>query len=105
PLSKLSQPGPHLGMGLGTGPVYLFNGETVRGDPDHSNKVVWAADPSYSGPIRIRGGRIDGSGRLLLDPFDNRWPGARVRPVDGSDLAPELDLLESHSSFPNVRAG
>ena len=104
PLSKLSQPGPHLGMGLGGGPVYLFNGETVRSNPHHSNKVVWAADPSYSGPIRIRGGQIDGIGQLLFDSFDNRWRGAPVKTVDGSGLVPEMDLLESHSAFPNVPA-
>ena len=28
PLSRLSQLGPHLGMGLGTGPVYLFDPAT-----------------------------------------------------------------------------
>ncbi len=104
PLSKLSQVvGPHLRMGLGSGPVYLFSGEGVRSQ--HSTKVVWAAEPSYSGPIRIRGGRIDGSSQLLLDAPDNNWHGAPVKKVDGSDLYPELDLLESHSTFPNVPAG
>jgi hypothetical protein len=105
PLSKLSQVGPNLGMGLGSGPVYVFSGEIVSSDPKHSNKVAWAADPSYSGPIRIRGGRIGGAGQLLLDSFDNMWRGAPVKTVDGSDLAPELDLLESHSTFPNVPPG
>jgi hypothetical protein len=92
-------------MALGSGPVYLFNGETVRSNPEHSNKVVWAADPSYSGPIRIRGGRIDASGELLLDSFDNKWQGASAKTVDGSKLTSELDLLVSHSTFPNVPSG
>ena len=105
PLSKMTQLGLHLGMALGSGPVYVFNGQIVRSDPEQSNKVVWAADPSYSGPIRIRGGRIDASGQLLLDSFDNKWQGAPVKTVDGSKLASELDLLESHSTFPNVPSG
>lgn len=105
PLSKLSQVGPNLGMAMGSGPVYVFNGEIVRSDPQHSNKVAWAADPRYSGPIRIRGGRIDGGGQLLLDSFDNGWQGAPVKTVDGFKLAPELDLLESHSTFPAVPSG
>ncbi len=101
PLSRLSQPGgPHIGMALGTGPVYVVNGDIVGSG--HPAKVVYAADPSYSSPIRIRGGRIDGSGQLLFDSFDNRWQGAPVKNVDGSKLAPELDLLESHSTFPNT---
>ena len=105
PMSKLSQVGPSLGMGLGSGPVYVFSGEIVRSDPAHSNKVAWAADPSYSGPIRIRGGRIDRSGQLLLGGTDNYWRGAPVKTVEGTDLYPELDFLESHSTFPNVPPG
>ena len=105
PFSKESQVGPQLGAGLGGGPVYLFSGELVRSDPAHSNKVVWAADPSYSGPIRVRGGRIDASGQLSLGGPDNNWRGAPVKTVEGTGLYPELDFLESHSAFPNVPPG
>jgi hypothetical protein len=104
PLSKLKQLGPHLGMGLGSGPVYMLSG-VVQSDPDHTNKVAWGVDPSYSGPIRIRGGRIDGSGQVLFESFDNHWRGAPVKTVEGAHLAPELDLLVSRSTFPNVPAG
>ncbi len=103
PMSTLSQLGPHLGNALGSGPVYVFSGEIIGSG--YSNKVAWAADPSYSGPIRIRGGRIDGSGQLLLGAPDNYWRGAPVKTVEGTDLYPELDFLESHSIFPNVPAG
>ena len=103
PMSKLSQLGPHLGNALGKAPVYVLSGEIVG--TGHSYKVVWAADPSYAGPIRIRGGRIDGKGQLLLDAPDNYWRSAPVKTVEGTDLYPELDLLESHSIFPNVPAG
>jgi hypothetical protein len=102
-MSKLSQLGPHLGNALGSGPVYVFSGEIIGSG--HSNKVAWGAEPSYSGPIRIRGGRIDGSGQLLLDAPDNYWRGAPVKTIEGSDLYPELDFLESHSIFPNVPSG
>ena len=105
PVSVPRQLGPGLGTGLGTSPVYVFSGETVHSDPAHSNKVAYGADPSYSGPIRIRGGRIDGAGQLLLETFDNKYHGAPVKTLDGSNLVQELDLLESHSTFPNVPSG
>jgi hypothetical protein len=103
--SKLSQVEPHLGMGLGSGPVYLLSGEIARSDPRHSNKVVWAAGSSYTGPIRIRGGRLDGTSQVLFDSYDNQWRGAPVKTVEGTGLAPELDLLASHSTFPNEPPG
>ena len=103
PLSKLRQLGPHLENALGNGPVYVFSAEIVGSG--HGNKVAWAADPSYSGPIRIRGGRIDGSGQLLFEAPDNYWRGAPVKKVEEADLYPELDFLESHSIFPNVPPG
>jgi hypothetical protein len=80
-------------MGLGSGPVFVTNGDSVRSDPGHPQKVAWIADPSYSGPIRIRGGRIDGSGQLLLG--SRRYArGASVKTVEGTDLYSEL-LLET----------
>lgn len=88
---------------MGSGPVYVFSGEIVGSG--HGNKVAWAADPSYSGPVRIRGGRIDDSGHLLFEAPDNHWRGAPVKKVEGADLYPELDFLESHSIFPNVPPG
>jgi len=97
PQSKPSQPYPQSGMGLGNGPVYVLNGQLVLSDAQHPQKVAWIADPKYTGPIRIRGGRIDGSGQLLLGGPDNHWSGAPVKTVEGTDLYPELDFLESHT--------
>jgi hypothetical protein len=85
-------------MGLGIGPVYVTNGELVRSDSGHPQKVAWIADPSYSGPIRIRGGRIDGSGQLLLSGHSAR--GALVKKVEGTDLYPELFLETDGISNP-----
>jgi hypothetical protein len=65
--------------------------------PERAQKVAWIADPKYVGPIRIRGGQIDGSGQLLLGGPDNHWRGAPVKTVEGYDLFRELDFLESHT--------
>src|SRR5260370_33955825 len=105
PVSVPRQLGPGLGKGLGSSAVYVFSAETVHSDLAHSNKVAWGADPSYSGPIRIRGGRLDGAGQLLLENFDNTHRGAPVKTLDGGNLMQELDLLASHSTFPNVPSG
>lgn len=36
---------------------------------------------------------------------DNMWSGNSVKVVDGTPLQPELDLLVSHSIFPNAPQG
>jgi hypothetical protein len=101
--------GDHLGVAFGDGPVYVLGGadlqKNVHANVGHPCKVAWGAAPIYTGPIRIRGGRLDAAGQLLLDGPDNRWRGAPVKRVDGSDLVSELDFLESHSIFPNVPTG
>lgn len=98
PQAKLSQPYGNSGLGLGSGPVYVLNGELVVSDPEHPQKVSWVADANYSGPIRIRGGRIDGSGQLMLGGPDNHWRGTPVKKLEGTDLYPELDFMESHTT-------
>jgi hypothetical protein len=75
-----------------------MNGQLVISDPKHTQKVAWIADPVYKGPIRIRGGRIDASGQLLLGGPDNHWAGAPVSMVEGTKLYMELDFLESHTT-------
>lgn len=81
-------------MGLGDGPVYAVAGQRVKSSPTNSNKVLWVADPAYTGPIRIRGGQLDGDGKLLLGgPLHNYWSGQPVT-VGRDTLYPELDLLE-----------
>src|SRR6202022_4936869 len=86
PVSVPRQLGPGLGTGLGSSPVYVLSGEIVHSDPAHSNKVAYGADPTYSGPIRIRGGRIEGAGQLLLETFDNQYRGAAVKTLGGDKL-------------------
>src|SRR5258708_2529209 len=97
PLSKPTEIDPQFGMGLGSGPIHLTNGETVRSDAAHPQKVAWFANPSYSGPIRIRGGRIDGGGQLLLGSRNN-GRGAPVKTVEGTTLYSELDYPDTSAS-------
>ena len=97
PQSTLRQTDPErFGMGLGDGPVYAVAGQKVKSTPTTGNKVLWVADPAYGGPIRIRGGQLDGDGDLLLGgPLHNYWLGQPVKHVSGFDLYRELDLIES----------
>lgn len=109
PVAGTRDLGAHLGIAFGDGPVYLLGGvdlqKNLRANIGQPFKVAWGAAPIYSGPVTIRGGRIDAKGELLLVAPDNRWQGAPVKRVAGSDLVPELDFLESHSSFQGVPAG
>src|ERR1700737_1342610 len=61
PVSAPRQLGPGVGTGFGSSPVYVFSAETVHSDLARSSKGAWGADPSYSGPIRSRGGGFDGA--------------------------------------------
>jgi hypothetical protein len=76
--------------------VYAVAGQGVRSSSTTGNKVLWVADPAYAGPIRIRGGQLDGDGVLLLGgSLHNYWSGQPVKRVAQSDLYPELDLIEA----------
>src|SRR5262249_23287577 len=103
PQSTLRQTDPErFGMGLGDGPVYAVAGQRVKSSPTTGNKVLWVADPAYAGPIRIRGGQLDGDGDLLLGgPLHNYWVGQPVKHVSGFDLYRELDLIESGTPTPS----
>ncbi|MDE2839460.1 MAG: hypothetical protein OXM03_02405, partial [Chloroflexota bacterium] len=78
---------------IGQGPVYsLFYLLIIRADKSlnayeqdgwHWNKVVWARDPQYTGPIVIRGRQLDGPATLRF-----QW-------IKEGDPAPEL----AHSSL------
>jgi hypothetical protein len=82
---------------IGEGPFRMTGGSTVRYDdpPEPGSgyentgwpgaKVVWSIDPSYSGPVLLRGARIDGPGGLRFD----RYLGA-VDQATGNAAYPEL---------------
>ncbi|HEX8991754.1 MAG TPA: hypothetical protein VF784_08750 [Anaerolineales bacterium] len=73
---------PAYGIALGDGPAYVA-GFTADGILDMSfppptdtpfygsqwsgAKVLWFIDPAYSGPVLIRGGRLDAPGELRFD--------------------------------------
>ena len=67
-----------VGHGLGAGPAFpiLRSGSTLRFDPMNfgragaATKVLWFVLPSYTGPLLIRGGRLDRrDGRLRTRDF------------------------------------
>jgi hypothetical protein len=61
---------------VGNGPAYILGGGTVvigtgappvsgvTRPPNNTATQLWIVDPSYSGPILVRGGQIDGSGTV-----------------------------------------
>lgn len=97
PQATLSRPSPDFGYGLGDGPVYAIGGQDLRSAPSSVEKVLWAANPSYTGPIRIRGGQLDGAHNLLFESSSgNEWRGAPAKvlqtPNGVFDLDSELDF-------------
>jgi hypothetical protein len=111
PTSPLRATSPDFAPGLGDGPAYPL-GFTAAGElhvqlppfaPEHQwagsgwggQKVLWVIDPTYTGPIRIRGRRLDAVGEVRFD----------------SELVREITLSEEdavgwreHPSFTRVRA-
>jgi hypothetical protein len=97
PRAKVSRPSPSSGYGLGDGPLYAIGVEGLPSDPAGVTKILWAADPTYNGPVRIRGGQLDGAGILLFEaPDANTWAGPPVKllqtPNGELALVPELDF-------------
>ena len=97
PQAKVSRPSPYSGTGLGQGPVYAVGGQDLRADAGGLTKVLWAADPKYAGPVRIRGGQLDGTHEMLFNVSDgNTWTGPPVQTLttrDGEfELYTELDF-------------
>jgi hypothetical protein len=62
---------------IGTGPLYLAG--PVTGSPVvptvagrggwREQKVIWVVSGSYAGPLLLRGGRVDGTGRLRFEHY------------------------------------
>lgn len=76
-----SRPDPELGLLLGSGPGRpsgldegaVFNYLSPKERPDWTDKtwggqkVLWAVDPAQTGPVLVRGRRLDGPGALAFD--------------------------------------
>jgi hypothetical protein len=61
---------PDFGLVLGSGPVYPFlgiGGATGSLQAATLVPVQWYIDPSYTGPVLVRGGQLDGSGVLTFE--------------------------------------
>jgi hypothetical protein len=54
---------------LGPGPVYPVSGSVANGLARSQEliKILWQANSSYRGPVRVRGTRIDAPGDLFLN--------------------------------------
>jgi hypothetical protein len=117
---------PDLADGLGPGPVWPVGleppGASLGAAKDgvwHAVKVLWTAAPSYTGPILIRGARIDGPGTIRFsldggatqtdelylppggpDPREEGWPsftfvqaaGCYAYQVDGSSFSYSVEF-------------
>jgi hypothetical protein len=88
-----------FGPGLGGGPIYPVGLGTagtlgvVASDGSYLQKVLWVGAASYSGPVLIRGGRLDRSG----------W----VKFAQGMGSAPvvEMRLQEPTAGSPGEEPG
>lgn len=70
-LGPLLGTGPARPAGLGTGAVLEYESPTVAGSwIDRTwagQKVLWAVEPTLTGPVLVRGRRIDGPGELAFE--------------------------------------
>jgi hypothetical protein len=69
-LGPLLGTGPARPAGLGAGAVLEYESPTVGSWVDRSwagQKVLWAVDPALSGPVLVRGRRLDGAGDLAFE--------------------------------------
>jgi hypothetical protein len=81
----------------GPGPVYMANPSTISfdypptGDSSYQGsnwggqKVIWAIDSSYLGPLLLRGARLDGPQELRFDHYLDAYGAG-----DGNGAFPEL---------------
>ena len=84
-----------VGKGLGTGPVFpiMGSGSTLRFGPPTNfqssrwggQKVLWFVLQSYTGPVLIRGGRLDRPGRIGFER--GNVPSLELR-LDSSTVIP-----------------
>ncbi len=76
--------------------VYLTSTRNVGGDAPYVVPTLWMSRDGYSGPLRIRGGRTDGDGRIgfglggepmreltLPEGYEKPWSAVRARGGSG----------------------
>lgn len=82
-------PGPLYLTGPASGEVDLSVGVQDGSGPWREQKVIWAIDGSYAGPLLLRGARIDAPGELRFD----RYIGAAGYGGGAGDSQPHASLL------------
>ncbi len=85
PISKETAVNPAFGPGLGEGPVYPIQSNSLKDLPMegdwHTTKLLWVSHPDYDSPALVRVHQLDGPN----DPrFRATW--------SGQELTPELQL-------------
>jgi hypothetical protein len=95
PISPMVEVIEEVAPGLGDGPVYPVMNDTLDLTGEwfvsgwYRPKVLWMATDAYSGPVVIRGARVDGNvdraGLMLWSPYD----------VDGKSASDEAWLYAS----------
>lgn len=83
------------GQGIGRGPVYPGLGaksgllwatrDQQYGGPWSGDKVFWYVQPSYRGPVLVRGRRIDGSGMVGFN--GGRLPASELHIASGQTVS------------------
>jgi len=102
---------PDVGFGLGGGPVWPVgfgaDGQQTLGQSAngwYAVKVLWAADPSYTGPVLVRGRRIDGDGVIRFST-DGSLSGAEELAFDAATAGnvertwPSYTLVQSPGCY------
>jgi hypothetical protein len=82
PRTKGKEVSPDFAPGLGLGPAYpvglgrdgvlddLEPPERFESEEWGGQKVLWVVEPSYDGPVLIRGGQLDGTNEVRFDEGD-----------------------------------
>lgn len=90
--------GPAYPIGLPDGVLHLAPASNFESANWAGQKVLWFVLPSYQGPVLIRGGRIDGPGRVRFDRGD--IPPLRIL-ITGSTAQPDIPVPKGVRNRPS----
>jgi hypothetical protein len=77
--------GPVYPVGFGTDGVYHYAGTNAEGGWLNL-KVLWIADPSYTGPVLVRGRQVDGPGEVRFESGPAPIAELRLSQNDGPQI-------------------
>ena len=78
--------GPFYPVGLGTDATLHYGGAAFPA-PWLGQKVLWIGDGAYSGPVLVRGRRLDGAGEVHFGPGADPGPELRLDPASNVNSA------------------